>query len=277
MTRLIESYALDRWVAPTVGLVDIPSAIDGHVVAQASTKGLDFAAMVRHAREVGGPALRALTFHQRADMLRGLAKILGEQKEPLYALSADTGATKRDNFFDIDGGLGTLFAYASRGRRELPSERFVVEGAPEALSKNGTFVGMHILTPLNGVAVHINAFNFPCWGMLEKLAPAILAGVPVITKPATSTAYVAEAVVRQIIDAGILPPGALQFVCGSAGDLLDHLTGQDVLSFTGSAATSQALRDHPVVSRNAVRFIAERRLPQRRRARHRCGCRHTGV
>ncbi|MEP9380279.1 phenylacetic acid degradation bifunctional protein PaaZ [Aquabacter sp. CN5-332] len=258
MTRTLESYALDGWFAPTSGLVDIPSAIDGRVVARASTKGLDFGAMVRHAREMGGPALRALTFHERADMLRALAKHLGEHKEQLYALSTDTGATKRDNFFDIDGGIGTLFAYASRGRRELPSERFVVEGAPEGLSKGGTFVGAHILTPLQGVAVHINAFNFPCWGMLEKLAPAILAGVPVITKPATATSYVAEAVVRLIVEAGILPKGAVQLVCGSVGDLLDHLTGQDVLSFTGSASTSQALRDHPAVSRNAVRFIAER-------------------
>lgn len=258
MTNILDSYALDRWFTPEAGLVDIPSAIDGRVVARASTRGLDFAAMVRHAREVGGPALRRLTFHQRADMLKALGAHLTAHKEALYALAADTGATKRDNFFDIDGGIGTLYAYASRGRRELPGERFVVEGAPEALSKNGTFIGLHVLTPLHGVAVHVNAFNFPCWGMLEKLAPAILAGMPVITKPATATAYVAEAVVKLIIEANILPAGALQFVAGSTGDLLDHLTGQDVLSFTGSAATSQALRDHPAVSRNAVRFIAER-------------------
>ncbi|UJX46565.1 phenylacetic acid degradation bifunctional protein PaaZ [Xanthobacter sp. YC-JY1] len=258
MTKILDSYALDRWFTPEAGLVDIPSAIDGRVVARASTRGLDFAAMVRHARDVGGPALRRLTFHQRADMLKALGAHLTAHKDALYALAADTGATKRDNFFDIDGGIGTLYAYASRGRRELPGERFVVEGAPEALSKNGTFIGLHVLTPLHGVAVHVNAFNFPCWGMLEKLAPAILAGMPVITKPATATAYVAEAVVKLIIEANILPAGALQFVAGSAGDLLDHLTGQDVLSFTGSAATSQALRDHPAVSRNAVRFIAER-------------------
>ncbi|QRG09366.1 phenylacetic acid degradation bifunctional protein PaaZ [Xanthobacter dioxanivorans] len=258
MTRILNSYAFDRWFAPAAGLVDIPSAIDGRVVARTSTQGLDLGAMVHHARTVGGPALRALTFHQRADLLKALAAHLSAHKEALYALAADTGATKRDNFFDIDGGIGTLYAYASRGRRELPGERFVVEGGPEGLSKGGTFIGLHILTPLQGVAVHVNAFNFPCWGMLEKLAPAILAGVPVITKPATATSYVAEAVVRLIVDAGILPRGALQFVCGAAGDLLDHLAGQDVLSFTGSAETSQALRDHPAVSRNAVRFIAER-------------------
>ena len=257
MTTILNSYALDRWFVPEAGLVDIPSAIDGRVVARASTRGLDFAAMVLHARTIGGPALRQLTFHERADRLKAIATHLAANKEALYALSADTGATKRDNLFDIDGGIGTLFAYASRGRRELPGERFVMEGAPEPLSKGGSFIGQHVLTPLHGVAVHVNAFNFPCWGMLEKLAPAILAGVPVITKPATATAFVAEAVVRLIIEAQILPAGALQFVCGSAGNLLDHLGGQDVLSFTGSSDTSQVLRNHPAVSRNAVRFVAE--------------------
>lgn len=254
----IESYALGRFVPTGPDAVDIPSAIDGTIVARASTKGLDFAAMVHHARAIGGPALRALTFHERADRLKALAAYLSERKEPLYALALLTGATKRDNLIDIDGGIGTLYAYASRGRRELPSERFVVEGTPESLSKGGSFLGTHILTPLQGVAVHINAFNFPCWGLLEKLAPAILAGVPVITKPATATAYVAEALARLIVASGALPEGAFQFVCGSTGDLLDHLTGQDVLSFTGSAETSDALRNHPAVSRNAVRFIAER-------------------
>lgn len=258
MTKILQSYALDQWFTPESGLTTIVSAIDGHVVARSSTTGLDFAAMVRHARVVGGPALRAMNFQQRAALLKEIANYLSAHKEELYALSFDTGATKRDHFFDIDGGISTLYAYASRGRKELPAEKFVVEGGMEPLSKNGTFMGLHILTPLNGVAVHINAYNFPCWGMLEKLAPAILAGVPVITKPATVTSYVAEHVVRLIIDSGLLPQGALQFVCGSAGDLLDHMTGQDVLSFTGSAATSQALRDHPVVSRQAVRFIAER-------------------
>jgi len=257
MSAILNSYALDRWFAPDAGLVDIPSAIDGRVVARASTQGLDLAAMVQHARKVGGPALRGLTFHERADMLKALAVHLSTSKEALYKLSSETGATKRDNFFDIDGGIGTLFAYASRGRRELPGERFVLEGAPEILSKGGTFIGQHVLTPLHGVAVHVNAFNFPCWGLLEKLAPAILAGIPIITKPATATAYVAEAVVRLIVESRILPPGALQFVCGSAGDLLDHLGGQDVLSFTGSSQTAQALRNHPVVSAHAVRFVAE--------------------
>ncbi|PTM96081.1 phenylacetic acid degradation bifunctional protein PaaZ [Mycoplana dimorpha] len=258
MSTILKSYVEDRWFTPEGGFADIPSAIDGRVVARASTKGLDFAAALRHAREIGGPALRALTFHERAGMLKAIAVYLNERKEELYQLAFDTGATRRDNWIDIDGGIGTLFAYASRGKKELPSERFVIEGETEPLSKGGTFVARHILTPLTGVAVHINAFNFPCWGMLEKLAPTILAGVPVITKPATATAYVAEACVRMIVESGILPKGALQFIAGSTGDLLDHLTGQDVVSFTGSADTSEKLRNHPSISRNAVRFIAER-------------------
>lgn len=258
MSTVLQSYALDQWITPERGLADVPSAIDGRVVARVSSAGLDFRAMAHHARTVGGPALRALTFHERAERLKAIALHLTDRKTPLYALSADTGATRTDNLIDIDGGIGTLFAYASRGKRELPSERFVVEGATEALSKGGTFSGVHVLTPLAGVAVHVNAFNFPCWGMLEKLAPAILAGMPVITKPATATAYVAEAVVRLIVESGLLPAGALQLVCGSAGDLLDHLTGQDVLSFTGSIETSAKLRNHPAVTTNAVRFIAER-------------------
>jgi oxepin-CoA hydrolase/3-oxo-5,6-dehydrosuberyl-CoA semialdehyde dehydrogenase len=258
MSTILNSYVEDRWFTPESGFADIPSAIDGRVVARASTKGIDYAAALRHAREVGGPALRALTFHERAGMLKAIAVYLNERKEELYQLAFDTGATRRDNWVDIDGGIGTLFAFASRGKKELPSERFVIEGETEGLSKGGTFVARHILTPLTGVAVHINAFNFPCWGMLEKLAPTILAGVPVITKPATATAYVAEACVRMIIESGILPKGALQFIAGSTGDLLDHLTGQDVVSFTGSADTSEKLRNHPAISRNAVRFIAER-------------------
>lgn len=258
MPIALDSYAEGKWAPPAGGATEIPSAIDGRVVAVASSAGLDFGAMARHARGVGGPALRRLTFHARADLLKGLAAHLTERKQALYDLAYDTGATRKDNWIDIDGGIGTLFAYASRGRKELPNERFVVDGPTESLSKGGTFVGGHILTPLHGVAVHINAYNFPCWGMLEKLAPSILAGVPVIAKPATATAYVAHALARMIVDSAILPPGSLQFIGGGTGDLLDHLTGQDVVSFTGSTETSGKLRNHPVVSRNAVRFIAER-------------------
>ncbi|KIZ38104.1 MULTISPECIES: phenylacetic acid degradation bifunctional protein PaaZ [Rhodopseudomonas] len=258
MTITLQSLALDHWVEAAGGFVGIDSAVDGAIVARASSAGLDFAAMAKYAREVGGPALRQLSFHQRADLLRALAAYLTERKEPLYRLAIDTGANRRDNAIDIDGGLMTLSAYASRGRRDLPDAKFVTEGDVEALSKRGGFVGQHILSPLRGVAVHINAFNFPCWGLLEKLAPALLAGVPVIVKPATATAYVAEALVRLIHQSGLLPKGALQLICGGTGDLLDHLGGQDVISFTGSIETSDRLRSHPNIARHSIRFIAER-------------------
>ncbi|MFD2235977.1 phenylacetic acid degradation bifunctional protein PaaZ [Aureimonas populi] len=257
MVVTLQSYALGRWVGAGEGLVDIHSAVDGRVVARASSAGLDFEAMAVHARKVGGAALRAMTFHQRAERLKSLAQHLTAHKPALYELAGDTGATKRDNFVDIDGGIGTLFAYSSRGRRELPDEKLIVDGPVETLSKGGSFSGLHILTPLEGVAVHINAFNFPCWGMLEKFAPAILAGVPVIAKPATVTAYVAEAVARLIVESGLLPDGAFQFIAGSTGDLLDHLGGQDIVSFTGSAATAARLRAHKGLMERSVRFVAE--------------------
>src|SRR4051812_6205006 len=258
MATTLHSLALDRWVEPTGSLADIASAVDGRIVARVSSAGLDFAAMAGHAREVGGPALRKLSFHARADRLRALAAYLNDRKEPLYKLAGDTGANRRDNAIDIEGGIGTLSAYASRGRRDLPDAKFVVEGEVENLSKGGSFVGQHMLSPLHGVAVHINAFNFPCWGLLEKLAPALLAGVPVIAKPATATAYVTEALVRMIHTSGILPAGCLQLICGAAGDLLDHLGGQDVISFTGSIETSDRLRRHPKIARHSIRFVAER-------------------
>ncbi|MBN8962954.1 MAG: phenylacetic acid degradation bifunctional protein PaaZ [Rhizobiales bacterium] len=258
MTITLQNLALDRWVEAPSGFVDIPSAVDGKTVARASSAGLDFAAMVRHARDVGGPALRGLTFHQRADRLKAIAAYVSERKEQLYKLAGDTGASRRDNAVDIEGGLGTLSAYASRGRRELPATRFIVEGEVEGLSKGGTFVGQHILTPLHGVAVHINAFNFPCWGLLEKFAPAFLAGVPVIAKPATATAYVTEALVRLMHESGALPPGSLQLICGPTGDLLDHLGGQDLIAFTGSIETSEKLRNHPNIAKHSIRFVAER-------------------
>ncbi|MCW5681295.1 MAG: aldehyde dehydrogenase family protein, partial [Xanthobacteraceae bacterium] len=190
MSAVLESYVCGRWIAPAANFVEIPSAIDGSLIAKTGSGGIDFAQAVRYARETGGKNLRALNFHQRADILKKLAAHLTEKKEPLYALAAHTGATKRDNMVDIEGGIGTLFAYASRGRRDLPGEKFIVEGPNEALSKGGKFAGTHILTPRAGIAVHINAFNFPVWGPLEKFAPAFLAGIPVITKPATASAYV---------------------------------------------------------------------------------------
>lgn len=258
MVATLQSLALDRWIEASSGFVNIPSAVDGRVVVRTSSAGLDFAAMVRHACEVGGPALRELTFHRRADVLRKLAAWLGERKEPLYQLAGDTGANKRDSAVDIEGGLGTLSAYASRGRRDLPDAKFVVEGDIEGLSKGGSFVGQHILSPLHGVAIHINAFNFPCWGLLEKFAPAFLAGVPVIAKPATATAYVTEALVRLMHESGLLPAGSLQLICGSTGNLLDHLGGQDVISFTGSLETSEKIHAHPNIAKHAIRFVAER-------------------
>jgi oxepin-CoA hydrolase/3-oxo-5,6-dehydrosuberyl-CoA semialdehyde dehydrogenase len=258
MATILQSLALDRWIEPIGSLADIASAVDGRVVARTSSAGLDFAAMAEYAREVAGPSLRKLSFHQRADRLRALAAYLSERKEPLYRLAGDTGANRRDNAIDIEGGIGTLSAYASRGRRDLPDAKYVVEGDVESLSKGGSFVGQHILSPLHGVAIHINAFNFPCWGLLEKFAPAFLAGVPVICKPATATAYVTEALVRVMHDSAILPTGSLQLICGATGDLFDHLGGQDVISFTGSLETSETLRAHPNIAKHSIRFVAER-------------------
>lgn len=257
MAITVNSYAEGHWHPPGTGAEEIASAVDGHVVAIASSHGLVFEDMVTYARNVGGPALRAIDFHRRADLVKRLAVYLTERKEALYALSYDTGATRKDSLVDIDGGIGTLFSYASAAKRELPSETFIAENV-ETLSRKGSFVGTHILSSLHGVAVHINAYNFPCWGMLEKLSQALIAGMPVITKPATVTGYVAHAVVQMIVESGILPPGALQFISGRTGNLLDHLTGQDVLSFTGSIQTSELLRNNAVVSSKAVRFIAER-------------------
>jgi oxepin-CoA hydrolase/3-oxo-5,6-dehydrosuberyl-CoA semialdehyde dehydrogenase len=232
-------------------------ATTGDVIATASSSGIDFAAVLGYAREVGGPALRELTFHQRAAMLRALAKKLSELKEEFYLLSYCTGATKNDALIDIDGGIGTVFAFAGKGARELPNSCVYVDGDVEGLSKGGSFVGQHLYVSRQGAAVHINAFNFPVWGMLEKLAPAFLAGMPAIVKPATATAYLTELVVRRIVESKILPEGALQLVCGSLGDLFDHLNCQDMVSFTGSAHTAERLRTHPNIIRHAVPFIAE--------------------
>src|SRR5580704_6736577 len=257
-TITLKNYAEGRWVPGSGELADLRSAVTGDVVARASSRGLDFAGMARFARETGGPALRALTFHQRAGLLKALAEALTARKEELYELSYDTGATKGDSWIDIDGGIGTFAVYQSKGRRELPNHRLLIDGNVESLSRGGTFQGLHVYTSLQGVAVHINAFNFPVWGMLEKLAPTLLAGIPAIVKPASATAYLAEAAVRIMIEANVLPKGALQLVSGSLGDLFDHLTCQDVVSFTGSAETAEKLQAHPVIIRESVPFIAER-------------------
>ncbi len=232
-------------------------ATTGAVIAHSSADGLDYRGMLEHARRVGGPSLRALTFHQRAALIKALAKSLNDHKEEFYSLSYATGATKSDSWIDIDGGISTLFVYSSKGTRELPDSRVYVDGNVEVLSKTGGFLGQHIYVPLEGVAVHINAFNFPVWGMLEKLAPALLAGVPSIVKPATATSYLTEKVVRHIVDSGILPEGAIQLICGGVGDLFDHLDCQDIVSFTGSASTARKLRQHPNVVAHSVRFTAE--------------------
>lgn len=253
----LQNFALGEWIAGTGSQATLLHAVTGEPIAETSSGGLDFQAMVRYARTVGGPALRALTFHQRAAMLKAVAKHLMERKEAFYALSAATGATRSDSWVDIEGGIGTFFAYASRGRREFPNETFHVEGPQELLGKAGTFAGRHICVPLEGVAIHINAFNFPCWGMLEKLAPALLAGVPCIVKPATATSYLTELMFREIIAADVFPKGALQLICGSAGDLLSHVEEQDAVAFTGSAATGQSLKESPAVMRHAVRFNME--------------------
>lgn len=254
---LLKNYARGEWVDGTGKRAELLHAVTGERIAEASSGGLDFKGMTEYARTVGGPAMRALTFHERAAMLKAVAKHLMERKDAFYALSAATGATKSDSWVDIEGGIGTFFAYSSRGRREFPNESFHVEGPAESLSKSGTFVGRHICVPLEGVAIHINAFNFPCWGMLEKLAPALLAGVPCIVKPATATSYLTEAMFREIIAAQVFPAGALQLICGSAGDLLDHVEEQDAVAFTGSATTGQMLKTGKAVVANSVRFNME--------------------
>jgi oxepin-CoA hydrolase/3-oxo-5,6-dehydrosuberyl-CoA semialdehyde dehydrogenase len=253
----LQSYVRGAWVSGRDEGAAMRDATTGEIVAHASSAGIDFAGVLDHARKVGGPALRALTFHERAAALKALAKRLSELKEAFYALSYRTGATKSDALIDIDGGIGTVFAFAGKGSRELPNARVYIDGDVEVLSKSGGFVGQHLYVSREGAAVHINAFNFPVWGMLEKLAPTLLAGMPAIVKPATATAYLTELVVRRIIDSKILPEGALQLVCGSLGNLFDHLNCQDIVSFTGSAHTAARLRVHPAVIRHAVPFIAE--------------------
>ncbi|MCE8527211.1 phenylacetic acid degradation bifunctional protein PaaZ [Ruegeria pomeroyi] len=253
----ISSFAAGQWVAPGAGARTIASAITGAPIASAGNDALDVLAMLDHARNTGGPALRKLGFHDRARMIKALGQALNARKAELYAASFDTGATQSDHLIDIDGGIGTMFVFASKGRREMPDGQIYLDGEVEQLSRNGTFLGQHVCTPLQGVAVHINAFNFPVWGMLEKLAPTLLAGVPSIVKPATNSCYVTELAVRIMLEADILPAGALQLVSGGLGDMLDHLDCQDVVSFTGSADTALKLRSNPVILQNAVRFVAE--------------------
>ena len=255
-TPVLQSFIGGRWLGATPAQT-MRSAINGRVVAASHAESIDFAEAVSHARRVGVPALMKTDFQQRAGILKALAKLLIERKEELYAMSAHTGATRADSWVDIEGGSGTLFAYAGIGSNELPSGNLVHEGPAMPLGKKGGFAGTHILVPRGGVAVHINAFNFPVWGLLEKFAPTFLAGMPCIGKPATATSYLTEACVRLMLDSGLLPEGALQLVIGGTGDLLDRLDGQDVVTFTGSADTAARLRVHPNLIRNSVPFNAE--------------------
>ena len=253
----VQSFAAGQWTAPGAGARNIASAITGEVIAQAGNDALDVQAMLSYARERGGPALRKLTFHDRARMLKAVALYLMEHKQALYDLSYDTGATLSDHKIDVDGGIGTMLVFASKGRREMPDGHAYLDGAPEQLGREGQFLGRHICTPLLGVAVHINAFNFPVWGMLEKLAPTLLAGVPAIVKPATATCYVTETCVRLMLQSGLLPDGAVQLVSGGLGDMLDHLDCQDAVAFTGSADTALKLRSNPLLLERSVRFASE--------------------
>lgn len=254
--RKLDNYALGQWIAGEGDGQTLYNAITGDPVALASSKGLDFASMTDYARKVGGPKLKKMTFHERGRMLRALALHLLSKKEEFYKVSWATGATRSDSWVDIEGGIGNLFAYASL-RRQFPDETFCVEGDVARLSKQNTFIGHHICVPKDGVAIHINAFNFPVWGMLEKVAVNWLAGVPAIVKPATLTSFLTEAVVKEIVASGILPDGALQLICGSANGLLDHVVNQDVVTFTGSASTGKMLKSTPRLLEESVHFNME--------------------
>jgi oxepin-CoA hydrolase/3-oxo-5,6-dehydrosuberyl-CoA semialdehyde dehydrogenase len=250
------NYILGSWHMGEGDGQLLTNAVTGEPVALATTKGLPFDEMLRYARKKGNPALRKMSFHERGRMLRALAIYLTERKEEFYEISYKTGATRADSWIDIEGGFGNLFAYASL-RRKFPDLPYALDGEPHNLSKGNSFMAQHLLVPKEGVAVHINAFNFPVWGMLEKCAVNWLAGMPAIVKPATLTSYLTQAVVRSIVGSGILPEGALQLICGSAGDLLDHVGSQDVVTFTGSASTGRSLKAHPRVLAENVPFTME--------------------
>ncbi|MGB0960325.1 MAG: phenylacetic acid degradation bifunctional protein PaaZ [Halocynthiibacter sp.] len=253
----LKSFAKGKWISPEGNLRTIKSAVTGDEIGAVGAGGLDYEGMLTYARHVGGPALRAMTFHERAKKLKALALYLNDRRDALYEMSYQTGATKADSMIDIDGGIGTVLVFASKGRREMPDGHVYVDGEVEQLSRNGTFLGQHICTPLQGCAVHINAFNFPVWGMLEKLAPTLLAGVPAIVKPATSTSYLTEACFQLMVESGIFPDGSFQLIMGGTGDLLDKLTCQDVVAFTGSADTALMLRQNANIMKNSVRFASE--------------------
>ncbi len=253
----LESHVGGRWRSPDDEGVPLLHAVTGEQVARVSSRPVPAQEALAHAREVAGPGLRALTFHERAAVLKQLGTHLMGLREEFYEISYATGSTRHDSTVDVDGGFGTLLVYASKGRRELPDGHVYVDGPTELLGRAGTFVGRHVMTPLRGAAVQINAYNFPVWGMLEKFAPAFLAGVPSVVKPASSTAYVTELAVRRVVESGILPEGSLQLLVGGSAGLVNALGGQDLLSFTGSATTARMLRAHPAVVQRSVRFNAE--------------------
>ena len=252
----LQNYYCGQWVTGEGDGQLLHNAITGAAIASASSKGLDFGQMLEYGRTKGGAILRKMTFHERGRMLKALALHLTSKKEDFYKISWATGATRVDSWIDIEGGIGNLFAYSSL-RRQFPDERFCVDGEAAKLSKNNTFIGHHICVPKEGVAIHINAFNFPVWGMLEKIAVNFLAGVPAVVKPATITSFLTEAVVREIIASGILPEGSLQLICGSANGILDHVCSQDVVTFTGSASTGKMLKAHPRIVEESVPFNLE--------------------
>ena len=253
---ILKNYALGQWTAGEGKGQDLFNAVTGEKIAETSSKGLDFGEMMDYARTVGGPTLRKMTFHERGRMLKALALHLMSIKNKFYGSSAQSGATKVDSWIDIEGGIGNLFAYASL-RKQFPDETFYVDGEHAPLSKGGSFIGQHICVPKQGVAIHINAFNFPVWGMLEKIAVNLLAGVPAIVKPATVTCYVTELMVKEIVDAKILPEGSLQLICGSARGILETVTSQDLVTFTGSATTGRMLKSHKNIINESVPFNME--------------------
>ncbi len=255
--KALKSYAYGEWFEGAGEGRSVHNAVTGAEIASVDSGGLDFKRMLDHAREAGGPALRGLTFPRRGELLRSAAGVIQENLPELYEIAYTYGATKADAWMDIEGGLGTLLVFSGLGRKQMPDSTFLVDGEIEGLSKEGTFVGRHVRVSPEGAAVHINAFNFPAWNMLEKLAPALLAGLPSIVKPATPTCPLAHRIVELLVESAVLPEGGLQMICGGAGDLLDHLTCQDVVCFTGSADTAEVIRSHPNIVRNSVRVNIE--------------------
>ncbi|MCI1265846.1 MAG: phenylacetic acid degradation bifunctional protein PaaZ [Saprospiraceae bacterium] len=256
MLLKLKNYIEDQWIEGNNDGQILMDSVKGEPIAIASSSGIDFEKMLQYGRKVGGNNLRKLTFHERGRMLKALALFLTERKSLYYPISYMTGATKTDSWVDIDGGIGTLFAYASL-RKKFPNQKFYVDGDPVSLSKSNTFIGHHIMVPKEGVAIHINAFNFPIWGMLEKISVNLLAGVPAIIKPATVTSFLTEAVFKDIISSGILPKGSIQLICGSANGILDHVISQDVVTFTGSSQTGRLLKAHPKIISESVPFNME--------------------